>query len=138
MLHPFQQNESTCPAHLLQWTSRGKPTFLLCPFCTRRMNAMWEVANLGTPWLGQAMKWYCVTLNGSVSSSSACNEQKDERVRSLITVHSKAGPAVELFDHVPGPSPSSQSQFWSLFPVLLLWPYSFVSGSLFPLLSISQ
>ena len=65
---------------------------------------MWEVANLGTPWLGQAMKWYCVTLNGSVSSSSACNEQKDERVRSLITVHSKAGPAIELFDHVPGPS----------------------------------
>ena len=44
------------PTPALQCTSMGGPS-LLWIFRTRRMKAMREVANFGTPWSGQPRKW---------------------------------------------------------------------------------
>ena len=43
------------------------------------MKAMREVGYLGTPWSGQDVKWYWVTLRGSASGFSTyrCNKKKD-------------------------------------------------------------
>ena len=61
------------PTPALQCTSNGLPTSLLWPFCTLLMKEMREVANLGTPWSGQDVKWYWVILKGS-APSVVCEE----------------------------------------------------------------
>lgn len=53
------------PTPALQWTSNGTPLFLLWSFCTRLIKFMREVANCGTPWSGQLVKWYWVTARTS-------------------------------------------------------------------------
>ena len=45
------------PTPALQCTSSGMPSSLLWAFCTLLMKEMREVANLGTPWSGQEVKW---------------------------------------------------------------------------------
>ena len=55
------------PTPALQCTTRGTPLSLLWAFWTLRRNEMREVANLGTPWSGQEVKWYWVTASGCSS-----------------------------------------------------------------------
>ena len=58
------------PTPALQCTSSGMPSSLLCTFCTLRIKEMRAVANMGTPWSGQEVKWYWVTDRGCPSGST--------------------------------------------------------------------
>ena len=60
------------PTPALQCTSSGMPSSLLWAFCTLLMKEMREVANLGTPWSGQEVKWYWITGRGFSSGRAVC------------------------------------------------------------------
>ena len=62
-------NVPVLPTPALQCTSRGGPAGG-CFLRTKEMKAVTQVLSSGTPWSGQAVKWYWVTLNGERESSS--------------------------------------------------------------------